>query len=1003
MAEKITPRQQDYSSWYIDIVREAQLADHSPVKGCMVIRPRGYALWERIQAVLDQMFKDTGHENAYFPMLIPQSFLHKEAEHIEGFSPELAVVTHAGGQSLEEPLVLRPTSETMIWSMFGKWIQSYRDLPIKINQWANVIRWEKRTRFFLRSTEFLWQEGHTAHESENEAQEEALALLKLYQTFMQDYLAIPVYVGIKTENEKFAGAVRTYSLEAMMQDKKALQAGTSHYLGQNFAKAFDVTYQNRQGQLEHVYATSWGVSTRLIGALIMTHSDDKGLVLPPRIAPTQIVIVPIFNKKNAQEVLDKAKELFSQLKKAGFRVELDQDMDSTPGWRYAQWELLGVPLRLELGLKEIQSKEIRVARRDSGEKKMVSRENLEESLKAILEEIQVSLFTRAKEFRDEHTYKELVTYEKFKELCYSTEKMGFILASWCGDSACELKVKNDTKATIRCIPFDQPLSQQEERCLLKHPQALILAVQPYREGYFVTWQLEGQKRILAYTHEWQEERTLDKNSFLEPEPQEPNPFDDPLYYKQALSLSPTLAKQLHFNLTGLLKPREGDERKPSDYFHALVRTYWQYMAEIAKNLDKLNPALLYLMRFGVLSPKVLTSDQRNLLARIRTDNDTGAPFHYVDEWIRLVAEDKVQALATDEPLSRKSTEVTHAELNQKLSKIQGQIEITEKIIQEKQLNRASLETDLLEAVQKLSVHEAHQDFFSLQETYTDEQKRIFSQINAYLKSLLTLNRDIALLFSDLKRQSREIEFTQDRYKVASEEGSLVTFNKNKAAREIESIINLARQTVGRRGNQLPILLHNYFPYSELAIGTRERVIASVAQVEDIDPEIFWRSYKGNVSRIVPHFILVPSYGEYGMCWEPFERGNKATGKGRIALPIFGRDINLAVIRGLGDYRWEMAKELASFRWMEEGLTGWFYDWFEKNIKKGNIKQAFVEYYCVWIIKESKGVQKLPKELRDIFWRYIPFSQNLKESLGEMSFVYKNLIQKDINRQTSQGY
>ncbi|MFW6208468.1 MAG: proline--tRNA ligase, partial [Spirochaetota bacterium] len=298
MAEKITPRSEDYSKWYVDIVVQAQLADYSPVKGCMVIRPRGYALWEAIQGQLDKMFKETGHSNAYFPLLIPENFIHKEAEHVEGFSPELAVVTHAGGDELEEPLVIRPTSETIIWSMYKKWIQSYRDLPLLINQWANVLRWEKRTRLFLRTSEFLWQEGHTAHETKEEAEEETLKMLEVYRRFVEEYMAVPVLTGRKTETEKFAGAINTYSIEAMMQDKRALQAGTSHFLGQNFAKAFDVTYQTKAGQLDYVWATSWGVSTRLIGALIMTHSDDRGLVVPPRLAPTEAAIIPIFKNKN---------------------------------------------------------------------------------------------------------------------------------------------------------------------------------------------------------------------------------------------------------------------------------------------------------------------------------------------------------------------------------------------------------------------------------------------------------------------------------------------------------------------------------------------------------------------------------------------------------------------------------------------------------------------------------------------------------------------------------
>ena len=370
MAEKITPRSTDYAQWYVDIVLKARLADYSPVKGCMVIRPRGYALWERIQSVLDGMFKDTGHENAYFPLLIPESFIHKEAEHIEGFSPELAVVTHAGGEQLEEPLVLRPTSETIIWAMYKKWIQSYRDLPILINQWANVLRWEKRTRLFLRTTEFLWQEGHTAHETSEDAVEETLKILGIYQKFAEEYLAMPVLYGRKSEQEKFAGAVDTYAIEAMMQDKRALQAGTSHFLGQNFAKAFDVTYQTRGGELGHVWATSWGVSTRLVGALIMTHSDDRGLVIPPRLAPTEAVIVPIFKNQTKAQVLAYAEQVKESL--GDLRIELDADDQYSPGWKFSEWEMLGVPVRIEIGPRDVDAGKVVLVRRDTGEKAVIA-------------------------------------------------------------------------------------------------------------------------------------------------------------------------------------------------------------------------------------------------------------------------------------------------------------------------------------------------------------------------------------------------------------------------------------------------------------------------------------------------------------------------------------------------------------------------------------------------------------------------------------------------------
>ena len=446
MAEKITPRSTDYAQWYVDIVLKARLADYSPVKGCMVIRPRGYALWERIQSVLDGMFKDTGHENAYFPLLIPESFIHKEAEHIEGFSPELAVVTHAGGEQLEEPLVLRPTSETIIWAMYKKWIQSYRDLPILINQWANVLRWEKRTRLFLRTTEFLWQEGHTAHETSEDAVEETLKILGIYQKFAEEYLAMPVLYGRKSEQEKFAGAVDTYAIEAMMQDKRALQAGTSHFLGQNFAKAFDVTYQTRGGELGHVWATSWGVSTRLVGALIMTHSDDRGLVIPPRLAPTEAVIVPIFKNQTKAQVLAYAEQVKESL--GDLRIELDADDQYSPGWKFSEWEMLGVPVRIEIGPRDVDAGKVVLVRRDTGEKSVIAKEEAPAKVRALLGEIQSALYNRALEFRKANTH-ELDDYDKLKEL-YGGEG-GFAVSSWCGEEACEIKIKDETKATIRVL------------------------------------------------------------------------------------------------------------------------------------------------------------------------------------------------------------------------------------------------------------------------------------------------------------------------------------------------------------------------------------------------------------------------------------------------------------------------------------------------------------------------------------------------------------------------
>ena len=464
MAEKITPRATDYSQWYIDIVINARLADYSPVKGCMVIRPRGYALWENIQQVLDGMFKATGHSNAYFPLLIPESFLKKEAEHVVGFSPELAVVTIAGGEKLEEPLVIRPTSETIIWSMYKKWIQSYRDLPLLINQWANVLRWEKRTRLFLRTTEFLWQEGHTAHATSEEAQEETLKMLQVYKTFAQDYMALPVLDGEKTQSEKFAGAVKTYSIEAMMQDRKALQAGTSHNLGQNFAKAFDVTFQTKEGGLDHVWASSWGVSTRLIGALIMTHSDDKGLVIPPKLAPIEAVIVPIFRKDTVAEVSDYAKSIASELRIAGIKVETDLDETASSGWKFAEWEMVGVPVRIEAGPKDMQNSQAVLVRRDTGEKFFVAKADIPAKVKELLGLIQTNLYEKALQNRKEHTY-QLDSWSDFTKLMDGDG--GFAEAAWCGSAKCEAEVKEATKATIRNLPFalrDKPVDKPCLKC-----------------------------------------------------------------------------------------------------------------------------------------------------------------------------------------------------------------------------------------------------------------------------------------------------------------------------------------------------------------------------------------------------------------------------------------------------------------------------------------------------------------------------------------------------------
>ncbi len=460
MASKITPRKTDYSQWYIDIVLEAKLADYSPVKGCMVIRPRGYAIWEKMRDVLDRKFKETGHSNAYFPLLIPESFMKKEAEHVEGFAPECAVATIAGNEKLEEPYVIRPTSETIIWSMYKKWIQSYRDLPILINQWANVLRWEKRTRLFLRTTEFLWQEGHTAHESKEEALEETLKMLMVYKSFAEEYMAVPVIAGLKTQSEKFAGAVNTYTIEAMMQDGKALQAGTTHDLGQNFAKAFDVTYQNREGSLEHVWATSWGVSTRLIGALIMAHSDDKGLVLPPKLAPIQLAIVPIYKNENKTTVLEYARHLYADLKDK-FSVQLYDDDQSSPGFKFAETELSGIPLRLEIGGKEIEKGELVLARRDTGEKTGVRRDAVSEHVTALLEDIQNNLYHRALAFRKANTF-EVKDYPAFIEQMKG--EGGFVDSGWCGDPVCEEKIKAETKATIRVLPLGRE-ERQHASCV----------------------------------------------------------------------------------------------------------------------------------------------------------------------------------------------------------------------------------------------------------------------------------------------------------------------------------------------------------------------------------------------------------------------------------------------------------------------------------------------------------------------------------------------------------
>jgi prolyl-tRNA synthetase len=465
MAKEITSRAENYSQWYNDIVKKAGLADNSAVRGCMVIKPYGYAIWEKIRDQLDKMFKETGHVNAYFPLFIPKSFLSKEAQHVEGFAKECAVVTHhrlmndPNGKGvivdpeakLEEELIVRPTSETIIWSTYKDWIQSYRDLPLLINQWANVVRWEMRTRPFLRTAEFLWQEGHTAHATENEARQEARMIHDLYAQFTEEFMAMPVIQGAKSENERFAGAVDTYTIEALMQDGKALQAGTSHFLGQNFAKAFEVTFMNEKNESEFVWATSWGVTTRLVGALIMTHSDDDGLVLPPKLAPIQVVIVPI--PRPDPELVTKAEEIANGLKAKGISVKIDLDDSKRPGFKFAEYEMKGVPVRLGLGARDMANNQIEVARRDTKEKDNVSLDGIVEYVTELLDDIQNNLLKRAYDFRQANTTR-VDNFDDFKRILDT--KGGFVLAHWDGTTETELKIKEETKATLRCIPIDAP-------------------------------------------------------------------------------------------------------------------------------------------------------------------------------------------------------------------------------------------------------------------------------------------------------------------------------------------------------------------------------------------------------------------------------------------------------------------------------------------------------------------------------------------------------------------
>jgi len=465
MAKNLTKRSEDYSKWYNDLVINADLAENSGVRGCMVIKPYGYSIWEKMQAELDRMFKETGHQNAYFPLFIPKSYFSKEASHVDGFAKECAVVTHyrlkedgAGGvmvdpdAKLEEELIVRPTSETIIWDTYRKWIQSYRDLPLLVNQWANVVRWEMRTRLFLRTAEFLWQEGHTAHATKKEAIEETEQMVNIYADFVQEFMAVPVIKGFKTASERFAGAEETYCIEALMQDGKALQAGTSHFLGQNFAKAFDVKFTAKDGKQDFVWATSWGVSTRLMGALIMTHSDDHGLVLPPKLAPNQVVIVPIYRSEEQFDLVsDVAKEVMKELRAKGIRVKFDNRDTHKPGWKFNEYELKGVPVRLAIGPRDVENGTLELARRDTLTKETISRNDVVTTVVELMDEIQSNLYNKAVGYRSKNTT-EVNSYDEFKEVLNS--KGGFILAHWDGTSGTEEKIKNETKATIRCIPLD---------------------------------------------------------------------------------------------------------------------------------------------------------------------------------------------------------------------------------------------------------------------------------------------------------------------------------------------------------------------------------------------------------------------------------------------------------------------------------------------------------------------------------------------------------------------
>jgi prolyl-tRNA synthetase len=481
MAKELTNRSENYSQWYNDLVIKADLAENSAVRGCMVIKPYGYAIWEKMQAALDKMFKDTGHENAYFPLFIPKSFFSKEADHVEGFAKECAVVTHYRlrnaddgkgvvvdeNAKLEEELIVRPTSETIIWNTYKNWIQSYRDLPILCNQWANVVRWEMRTRLFLRTAEFLWQEGHTAHATKDEAIEETEKMLNVYASFAEEFMAVPVIKGVKTESERFAGALETFCIEALMQDGKALQAGTSHFLGQNFAKAFDVKFLNNEGKLDFVWATSWGVSTRLMGALVMAHSDDNGLVLPPKLAPFHVVIVPIYKTdEQLNQIREKANEIKTSLGAKGITVKIDDRTTHKPGWKFAEYELKGFPVRIAMGPRDLQNGTIEVARRDTLSKEIIRIENVNEHISELLDDIQKNIYKKASGFRESNTHK-ADTWEEFVDIIEN--KGGFVLAHWDGTPETEDEIKNKTKATIRCIPLDCP--EEKGTCILTGKQS----------------------------------------------------------------------------------------------------------------------------------------------------------------------------------------------------------------------------------------------------------------------------------------------------------------------------------------------------------------------------------------------------------------------------------------------------------------------------------------------------------------------------------------------------